>query len=250
MFSSEDYGAVLLGKLGAKVQPGAVADPFASKVGGAPAWLAAPAQAPQCGRCGGAMRLAMQVYAPVEYQRSLVILSCGDAHCCETSEGWCVVRQQAEDVPAWSAEPAVGAVDDDAEVVVRAAEGSADEPGGAEVKVGDAAVSGGAGSGVAAADAAGAAAAYAVAAAAAASADAADATAAAPSKAAAAPSKAAAVAASSWGGPSPPGAAADDWGAAAADDDWGGGGGTGGRPLRAGAVALAVAEAVATLHRS
>ena len=158
MFSSEDYGAVLLGKLGAKVQPGAVADPFASKVGGAPAWLAAPAQAPQCGRCGGAMRLAMQVYAPVEYQRSLVILSCGDAHCCETSEGWCVVRQQAEDVPAWSAEPAVGAVDDDAEVVVRAAEGSADEPGGAEVKVGDAAVSGGAGSGVAAADAAGAAA--------------------------------------------------------------------------------------------
>ena len=100
MFTDDLESGVLLGRPdpARAVDP---KDPYASHLGGTPAWLnsasssAAPAR-PQCGICGGPLHLVLQVYAPVEFPRALYVYGCNRAECQQAGVrgSWRVLRQQ------------------------------------------------------------------------------------------------------------------------------------------------------------
>lgn len=78
--------------------------PYVSKVGGPPASFDdTPVNAGDCNDCGTALCLVAQIYAPLDFARSVLIFGCNNADCKHKSSGaWRVLRlQNCLDTDPW-----------------------------------------------------------------------------------------------------------------------------------------------------
>ena len=93
--------------------------PYSSKIGGLPKWFRNENPGSMlpytCTACGAPLFLVAQIYAPVEYARSLAIFGCNRQQCSKLSSTWRVVRTQDNgDSNPWK----VAADDDDGDDAV------------------------------------------------------------------------------------------------------------------------------------
>jgi hypothetical protein len=105
------------------------ATPYDSKIGGLPKWFRNENPGSTlpytCTACGAPLFLVAQIYAPVDYARSLAIFGCNRQQCSKLSSTWRVVRTQDNgDSNPWKVAAAAaaggGGVTDDVTGVVAA----------------------------------------------------------------------------------------------------------------------------------
>ena len=73
------------------------ATPYDSKLGGKPVWFRNknPDSKPNiCSLCGSELYMVAQIYAPVDFARSLAIFGCNRQQCSKVSSTWRVIRTQ------------------------------------------------------------------------------------------------------------------------------------------------------------